>query len=417
MDATTPLCRWLRIGSVLLAAGCQTATARPQVPADPPLPLAPLAPVAPSAPASADPKPIVGLPVIPSGGPAAPVPPVQQVSREEKGAPAKTPLPEGEPRIKIIAHVGEKGIVTDEEVWEATRQRLQDYVSLVDGPGGKQIVEDPVKKKQVYEEELRRTIERELILDEMYLKLKKANKMNVVEEIREFAGKAADRQLREFKKRYKAQTDEDFELILLSQGLTVPVIRRQLERQMMAEEYVRSMLKEKNHGLSLAEIRDYYDKHPEEFGTPDRVKWLSIFISLNKFDSQKAAYEYANAIQQHAAAGEDFVALSKTYDQGLAGQAGGVGLGSERGKILPVDVEPTVWSLEPGQVSGLIETPAGYHIVKIAEREKAGVKPFDDKVQVEVRRKLMRNLQDVEYKRLVEKLWRGGVVRVVELPK
>lgn len=123
------------------------------------------------------------------------------------------------------------------------------------------------------------------------------------------------------------------------------------------------------------------------------------------------------AIQQHAAAGEDFVALSKTYDHGLAGQAGAVGIGSERGKIQPADVEPTVWALEAGKVSNLIETPAGYHIVKIAEREYAGVKPFDDKVQMEVRRRIQFEQQNTEYKRLVEKLWRSGVVQVVELPK
>src|SRR5438552_1467368 len=82
------------------------------------------------------------------------------------------------------------------------------------------------------------------------------------------------------------------------------------------------------------------------------------------FAAQREAYDYALAIQQHAAAGEDFAALSKTYDQGLSGQAGGLGIGNERGKIQPADVEPAVWALEPGKVSELIETPAGYHIVK-----------------------------------------------------
>ena len=75
-----------------------------------------------------------------------------------------------------------------------------------------------------------------------------------------------------------------------------------------------------------------------------------------------------------------------------------------------------MWSLNAGQVSNLIETPAGYHIVKVVERDVAGTKPFDDKVQLDVRRRLMRDLQEVEYKRLVEKLWRAGVVQVVVMP-
>lgn len=415
MDAATPLRCFLFLCGLLLLGGCTTpeSVARPQMPADPPGPLAPLAPTAPPAGA----KPIPGLPANPSLPleSSAPTPPIQPASLTRPAPiPVKSLVPAGDPRIRIVAHVGEKNIVTDEEVWESCRQRMQDYVSIVDG---RQVIEDAEKKKKVYAEELRRTIERELILDEMYTKLKKAGKAQVIEEVRDFASKAADRQLREFKKRYKTQSDDEFKSILLSQGLTVPVIKRQIERQLMAEEFVRSMLREKNKGIGLGEIRAYYEAHPEEFGTADRVKWLSIFVSFNKFNTPREAYDYASAIQQHAAAGEDFAALSKTYDHGLAGQAGGVGLGSERGKILPVDVEPTVWALEPGQVSQLIETPAGYHIVKVAEREKAGVKPFDDKVQLEIRRKLMRDLQEIEYKRLVEKLWRDGVVKVVEMPK
>jgi parvulin-like peptidyl-prolyl isomerase len=415
MDAATPF-RMLRvIAGIALIGGCSLAakdppiTARPQVPSDP-----------------APPMPIQGLPLNPGttvepASPVAPLPPAIPVGLS---VPAEKPtsikssvLPEGDPRVKIVAHIGSGNIVTDEEVWESVRQRIQDYTSFVDGQNGKQVIEDAAKKKAVYAEELRRTIERELILDEMYTKLKKANKMQVVEEIKEFAGKAADRQLRDFKKRYKAQSDEEFKTILLVQGLTVPVVRRQIERQMMAEEYVRSMLREKNRGISLGEVREYFDAHVADYKTPDRVKWLSIFISFNKFNTAREAYDYALAIQQHAAAGEDFVALSKTYDHGLAGQAGGIGIGNERGKIQPVDVEPTVWALEAGKVSNLIETPGGYHIVKVVEREYAGVKPFDDKVQMEVRRRIQFEQQNTEYKRLVEKLWRSGVVQVVELPK
>jgi peptidyl-prolyl cis-trans isomerase SurA len=387
--------------------GRQQPKARPQMPGEPEGPLAPLAPDMPL------PAPIVGQPLAPTAPPEAS--PTVQASLTTLNVIKSGPA--GDPRIKVIAHIGEKGIVTNEEVWEASRQRMQEYTSFVDGPGGKQLLEDADKKKAVYAEEFRRIIERELILDEMYAKLKKANKQLVIEEIKEFAGKAADRQLREFKKRYRAATDDDFRIILLGQGLTIPVIRRQIERQLMAEEYVRSMLREKNKGISLGEIREYFDSHTDDYKSPDRVKWLSIFISYNKFNTQREAYDYALAIQQHAAAGEDFAGLSKTYDHGLAGQAGGVGIGSARGEIQPVDVEPTVWALQPGQVSNLIETPAGYHIVKVVERDYAGVKPFDDKVQQDVRRRIQRDLQDIEYKRLVENLWRSGVVQVVEMPK
>ena len=65
-------------------------------------------------------------------------------------------------------------------------------------------------------------------------------------------------------------------------------------------------------------------------------------------------------------------------------------------------------------MSNLIQTPAGYHIVKVVERQVAGVRPFDEKVQAEIREKLIRKMRADEYGRMVEELWRKGVVKVME---
>jgi hypothetical protein len=454
MDATTPLRRWLcAAGLILLAAGCETPqrtpvddlmeqrereqkaaekvaeeraqneaayrarqagpVARPQMPTDPRLPISP----GPQPPAAAPGAPVVtgavtGQPV----GAGTTVP-----AGYTPGGPVMTriPVPSGIMRVKVVAIVGDpRNIITDQEVWEAVRQRKGDYLSLIEGPNGKQIVRDDEKEKLIYAEELRRVIERELILDEMNKRLKKANKSDVLDQIREYASKAADRQLREYKRALKVQTDEELQTKLLApEGLTLPVIRRQIERQMMAEEYVRSMLKEKGKGVGLAEMREYYQSNPDEFRTEDRVKWLDIFISFNKFATPRAAYDHAMAVQQHAAAGGDFLALVKQHDHGVASQQNGEGIGEKRGEIRPVEVEPTVWSLQPGQVGGLVQTPTGYHVVKVVERQSAGVRPFDETVQDDIRKKLMRQLQDREYKKLVEDLWRKGVVKVLETPQ
>ncbi|MDB5307580.1 MAG: hypothetical protein JWO38_1782, partial [Gemmataceae bacterium] len=382
-------------------------------------------------PAPIAPGPVPGSPVTPAVVAGLPVTPGQPATagqavtagfipgREAKPS-LKPTLPSGDPRIKVVAVVGAGNIITDEEVWESVHQRPMDYSTAVDGPNGKQLVRDPAKEKEIYAEELKRIIERELILDEMYTRLKKGKKGNVIDEIKEFAGKAADRQLQALRKRWKVESEDEFRSILTGQGLTLPVVRRQIERQMMAEEYVRSMLKEKGKSVGLSEIRDYYDKHPDDFRTTDRVKWLDIFVSYNKFPTQREAYDYATAVHQKAAAGADFAALSEQYDHGLAGQQKGpqkgVGLGQKRGEIQPADVEPTVWALQSGQVSGLIETPAGYHIVKVAERELAGVRPFGEDIQAEVRRKLLDKMHLQEHKRLVENLWWRGVVDVIEKP-
>jgi hypothetical protein len=329
---------------------------------------------------------------------------------------ARAVVPNGTPRVTVVAVVGDGNIITDQEVWEMVRQRPDKYLTVVDGPQGKEIVRDDAKEKESYRESLRGIIDRELILDDMYQRLKKAKKTAVADEIRDFAAKQADRQIREHKKAMGVKTDDEFTSSLRTQGLTLAMSRRLLERKMMADEYVRTVMKEKGKAVGFADVQDYYAKHPDEFRRDDRVKWLDIFISANQFPTPRAAFDHAEAVHRQAAAGADFVALSKQYDQGFAARQNGEGTGTARGKILPADVEPTVWALRPGEVSGLIETPVGYHVVKVVEREVAGVRPFDSKTQGEIKRKLTEKLHEQEYNKIVDDLRRKGVWRVIEAP-
>ncbi len=311
------------------------------------------------------------------------------------------------PRVKVVAVVGASNLITDQEVIEAVRQRFGELQAL---EGRNRVA----KEKELYTAELRKTIERELILDEMYGKLKKAGKLAVIEEIKEFASDTAGRQLREIGKFYRVKSEDDFKALLRMQGLTMPVIRRQIERQIMADQYVGSLLKEKGHRVGLSEMREYYDTHPQEFQAPDRVKWQHLFVSFTKHQTPQAAFNHAEGIRQKASAGADFVALVKQFDDGFAARQNGFGTGEKRGEIQPLDLESTVWSLKAGQMSAVIQTPTGYHLVKVIERDYAGLRPFDAKVQGEVREKLNKKLRQVEYKKLVEVLWRKGVVRVFE---
>ena len=398
MDAATPFRRTLGL-LVLLAAGCQSAAAdrpvgRAQSPADPapPLPLAPAAP--PAQPPTATPAGFTAPAV--------------------KGAVAALA---GDPRIKVVAIVGLRNTITDQEVGEAVRQRMFDYLNVVDGPRGQPtIVKDDAKAREVYDDELKRIVERELVLDEMEAKLKKAGKVNVMDQIKEYAGQSADRKLKDFKKRTKSETDDQLRAALAVQGLSPAVVRRQIERQIMADEYVRNGLKERGKTVGLNDIRRYYDEHAAEFTRPDQAAWQHIFISTSRFPSRDAAKAHAEKVRAEAAAGADFVALCKLHDHGIAANQKAEGIGHRKGEVQPAEVEPVVFSTPAGGVGPLVETPAGFHIVKVAARDEAARLPFTDAVQDDIREKLMRELQRAEYQRIVGELWRRGVVRFTANP-
>lgn len=389
MDAKARFRRTL--GLLALLAGCQApAVGRAQSPDGPLAPLPPTAPVAPG------PQPAAFT-----------TPPVKAAV----GALA------GDPRIKVVALVGLRNTVTEQEVWEAARQRVQDYVNVVDGPGGKQtIVKDDAKAKEVYEDELKRIVERELVLEEMEAKLKKAGKAAVMDDIRDFAGKLADRKLRDFKTRTKAKTDDDFRAALAVMGLTPGVVKRQIERQVMADEYVRNSLKERGKTVSLGDVRRYYDDHPDEFARPEAVAWQHIFVSAARFPTPEAARQHAEKVRAEAVAGADFVALCKAHDHGLASNQRAMGVGVKRGEIQPAELEPVVLATPLNGVGPVVATPTGYHVVRVAAKQEAGVLPFTVQVQDDVREKLMRKMQETEYKRIVGELWQRGVVRFITNP-
>lgn len=432
MEVAYPLSRFLVLATALAAAiGCQSdasgVNARGQMPQDPLAPIAPPPPPRIGAPTPIDPlSPIAPIPPLPPnnpqpgvvptipGGPIAgsPVPPDARQPVVPAGGLKQLPtaveiLKNSTPQVKVVAIVGANNVITDQEVRESVWQ--QNF--LLTGLEGRKREE---KIQELYTKALRRTIERELILDDMYSKLSKAKKTGIIDEIREESKQRADAQIKAIRKELHLTSDDDFNFWLRVQALTLPVLRRQYERDNMAQAYLSSMLKEKGRKVGLAEIRDYYDKHPEEFELPDKVKWQHIFISAAKHPAPKAAYEYTQALWKKAADGEDFTALSKQYDEGFAKMQNGFGTGELRDKIQPPDIEEAIWALKPGQISGILQTPTGWHIVKVVERNYSGVMPFDAKVQNKIRNKLNETITAAEMKKLVEELWRKGVVRVLD---
>ncbi|MBN9522291.1 peptidyl-prolyl cis-trans isomerase [bacterium] len=395
MDAATPFRRTLGLlAPLVVAAGCQSGGGSPayrsQSPQNEPVPGGPVAPVLP-------------VPQAPTAVPVSFTPPTVKAAAAALA---------GDPRIKVVAIVGLRNTITDQEVWEAARQRVQEYVNIVDGPKGQQtLVRDDAKAKEIYNDELKRIVERELVLDEMEAKLKKAGKAAVMDQIKEYAGSMADRRVQAFKNRSKAKSEDDFRAILAIQGLTPAVIRRQLERQVMADEYVRNSLRERGKTIGIGDVRRYYDEHPEEFTRPALAVWQHIFVSANRFPTPDAAREHAEKVRAEAARGADFVALCKQHDHGFAAMQKGEGTGNKKGEIRPAEAEPVVFSTANNTVGPLVETPTGYHIVKVVAREDARPLPYTEQVQDEIREKLMRKLQDAEYQRIVGELWQRGVVR------
>jgi parvulin-like peptidyl-prolyl isomerase len=136
-----------------------------------------------------------------------------------------------------------------------------------------------------------------------------------------------------------------------------------------------------------AELRAYYDQHKDEFF---EVKARHILISTRAPagetpsatppDKEKLRQKALDVLKR-ARAGEDFTALAKQFSDDTSNKEQGGDLGYfTRGRMVP-GFEKAAFALEPGQISDVVETNFGFHIIKVDDRRLA---PFDENSQQRV---------------------------------
>jgi peptidyl-prolyl cis-trans isomerase D len=133
--------------------------------------------------------------------------------------------------------------------------------------------------------------------------------------------------------------------------------------------------------VSSEQIAQYYQGHQKDFQVPEGVKVRHILIKVPTGADAKtdaAAKQKADNLLKQIKSGSDFATLAKANsdDPGSKEQGGDLGL-IQRGVTVP-EFEKTAFGLQPGQVSDVIKTQFGYHIIKVEEKQTAHLKPLDE---------------------------------------
>jgi peptidyl-prolyl cis-trans isomerase SurA len=348
-------------------------------------------------------------PVAP-GAPAEPTPPpppspvVARSQAPEGGSSLGPPPPDGQLAVRIIARVDDLPIL-EQELREAAFPRMAELLRLPEP-------ERSQRQKQVRQQELMRLVERELIVREL-VKLKKTRPALIAQLERE-AAKEYERRLKEIKQANGIASDEQLKALLESQRLTLSGLRRQVERNYMAMQFIGGNIGPTvQAGTGLAAVREYYETHPEEFQDEDQVKWLDLFLDAAKYGGKPQAEQFARQLAGQAKSDDDFVRLVKEHDGGDARFREGVGLGEKRGEIRPAAVEEALFKLKPGEMA-LVELDSGFHLVRVVGRTHAGRRPFDEKTQAEVRKRLQNLIAEREYRKLMDDLKRKAAIVITE---
>ncbi len=157
---------------------------------------------------------------------------------------------------------------------------------------------------------------------------------------------------------------------------------------------------------SEADLKKYYTDHLADYGTEETRHASHILIAVGKDADDKtvaAARAKAEDILKKLHNGASFADLAKKYseDPGSASQGGDLGYFG-RGVMDPA-FEKAVFALSPGQVSGIVRSAFGFHIIKLLDIKPGKTKSFEQ-VHDQIQHQLQRQQAQTRFYDLSEKL-------------
>ncbi|MDI6711057.1 MAG: peptidylprolyl isomerase [Bacillota bacterium] len=225
----------------------------------------------------------------------------------------------------------------------------------------------------------------EALIDKMLvLQEGKKNKVNVTAE-------EVEAELSKLKDMWGVSSDAEVEQLLALQGgsTTLEKLEEQITLWLTVRHILAPTIK-----LSDQEIQQYFADHQDEFGEPEQVKVRHILVTTE---------EEAKSILKELRSGADFakVAREKSIDPGSASGGGDLGF-IKRGEMVP-EFEAAAFALAEGEVSDIVKSEHGYHIIQVLEK-KAAVKPDFAKVKADVEALLMDQKVQEKYQSWLQEL-------------
>lgn len=190
--------------------------------------------------------------------------------------------------------------------------------------------------------------------------------------------------------RSEVGSPEDFRLMLTVRNLTESLLREQLGQQIAAEKVIDAEVFA-NMEISDEEVRSYYEEHREELTTEEQVHVRHIVVRLRPDmteEERSAAREKIDSVKTRLDAGEDFEDLAVERSEDSAAASGG-DLGWLARSEVGGPFQVVAFSLSEGEVSEVVATDHGYHIIEVLGRKPEAIMPL-----AEARPMILERLRD-----------------------
>ncbi len=194
-------------------------------------------------------------------------------------------------------------------------------------------------------------------------------------------------------------TMESFKARVAAQGQSFEQVEEQIKKTMGYEKLIGDV------EVNDAEAKAYYDENKEDFNKPEQVKASHILVKVDASatpEQKAAAKTKIDGLLKQVKAGGDFATLAKENSDCPSKERGGDLGFFDRGTMVK-EFADAAFALKVGEISGIVETQFGYHIIKVTDRKEGGLMPFE-KAKADIVKSLDSKKKSELFKQLIEKI-------------
>jgi len=242
--------------------------------------------------------------------------------------------------------------VVDDEV--ITEQDLRMYITALQSGQAEALPSDG-SEAGMEEQSLQRLIEHRLMLQEALRQEIKVDGLEVLKRYNSF--------------RDRFPSDGQFRASLAEAGLSEEQLKRKIREQLLVKRLVETKVQSRI-VVSPQDVARELSAHPELAKPGARVRLSHILVRVNEQRDEAKARALITKLREQLAGGGDFAKLAKQHSEEPHGRDGG-----DMGWVAADDLLPAlseaVTALKPGELSAPIQTPLGFHLVRVEERRDA----------------------------------------------
>lgn len=179
--------------------------------------------------------------------------------------------------------------------------------------------------------------------------------------------------------RQRHADEKTFQKWMREMGLSEMTLKQEIEQVLAINDYISKNIVP-HIEVNEKEMQEYYDGHKESFRQPEMVRASHILIKVapEADDERKeAAKKELLNIRKRIIKGEKFGELAKKFSEGPSASRGGDLGYFARGKMVK-EFEDAAFSMKPGQVSGIVETRYGFHLIQTVDHRASTVDTLEE---------------------------------------